>query len=147
MSRNEPMFNFMPHIVANLTKYMIRTFFSWKSGYRTTMIFLQLCLWAYNTTNGPMGPQRTRYAKRLTVSGNRFCRKCGVAGDEQVPPVIIQTWLIKIKKVSQKLCSDNGIISNRDMGFDYLHCKCQTILKDSILISILIRYLKTLIDP
>ena len=62
-------------------------------------------------------------------------------------PRIVQTWLIKIQKVSQKLSSDNGIISKRNMGYDYLHCKCQTILKDLILISILIRILKTLMDP
>ena len=42
-AENKPMFTFIPHIVANLAKKMIRTFFIWKSGYRTKIIFLQLC--------------------------------------------------------------------------------------------------------
>ena len=37
------MFTCMPHIVANHIIYMIRTFFDRKSGYRTKIIFLQLC--------------------------------------------------------------------------------------------------------
>ena len=36
------MFTFMPHIVTQFTNYTIRTFFCWKSGYRTKIIFLQL---------------------------------------------------------------------------------------------------------
>ena len=39
-----PMFTLMPHVLAKFTKYMIRTFFGWKSGYRTKIIFLQLWL-------------------------------------------------------------------------------------------------------
>ena len=32
----------MPHSITKLTKCMIRTFFRWKSGYRTKITFLQL---------------------------------------------------------------------------------------------------------
>ena len=39
---NRTMLTFMPHIVTKFSKYMIRTFFTCKSGYRTKLIFLQL---------------------------------------------------------------------------------------------------------
>ena len=35
-------FNFMPHIITKFTKCLIRTFYYWKSGYRTKITFLQL---------------------------------------------------------------------------------------------------------
>ena len=41
---NKHLFNFMHHITAKISKYKIRTFFSWKSGYRTKKVFLQLWL-------------------------------------------------------------------------------------------------------
>ena len=41
---NKIMFTLMPHIATKCTKNMVRTFFRWKSGYRTKIFFLQLCL-------------------------------------------------------------------------------------------------------
>ena len=40
---NKLIFTFMPHTVAEVTKYMIFPCFGGKSGYRTTFAFLQLC--------------------------------------------------------------------------------------------------------
>ena len=37
------MFTFTPHIVAYFPRYMIWTYFSWKSGKQTEIIFLKLC--------------------------------------------------------------------------------------------------------
>ena len=41
------MFNFMSNIVTKLTKYLVRTFFSWKSGSRTKNNLFSTLEWPY----------------------------------------------------------------------------------------------------
>ena len=65
------MFNFMSHILANLTTYIIRTFFSRKSGYRAKIIFLQLCHQA--TSKGHLSEHKRAIHERVKYP----CGQCG----------------------------------------------------------------------